>query len=156
MAEESSDPVAGTAEDAKQIGVQRIYIKDSSFEAPNTPEIYAENWNPQTNLNIKTASRNVGEDTWEVVLTLTVDAKMGETTAFLIELHQAGLFTLRGYGEDEMRALLSNYCPSLLYPYGREAVSSLVSKGGFPQLLLQPINFDALYAQAQQTESAQH
>ena len=134
----------------KQLLLQKIYIKDISFESPRAPEVFNTNAAPQTQLNIKTGAKEVATDMQEVTLTLTVEAKDGDKTLFLVELEQAGVFLMQGYTDDERRMLVGSYCPGTLYPFAREAISDVVTRGGFPQLLLQPINFDALYAQAVQ------
>ena len=134
----------------KQLLLQKIYIKDVSFECPRSPEVFSSEVSPQTRLNIKTGANQMGDDHHEVVLTLTVEAVDGDQTLFLVEIEQAGIFRLQGYSREELDMLLGSYCPGTLYPFAREAVADLVSRGGFPQLLLQPINFDALYAQAVQ------
>jgi preprotein translocase subunit SecB len=139
---------------AKQLILQKIYVKDFSFESPRSPEIFASNATAQTQLNIRTTNRDVGNDNVEVALTLTVESKDQEQTLFLIEIVQAGVFLLKGYTPEERSVLVGSFCPGTLYPYAREAVSDIACKGGFPQLLLQPINFDALYAQARQEEAA--
>lgn len=135
----------------RELFLRKIYVKDLSFEAPNAPDVFSsEQVSPQTELNLKSSNRDMGENTQEVVLTITVEAKVDDNTLFLVELQQAGLFQITGYSAEEQRALLGSFCPGTLYPYAREAISDVVAKGGFPQMLLQPINFDALYAQAQQ------
>lgn len=143
------------ASNDKQLLLQKIYIQDLSFESPKSPEIFTSNAQANTQLNISTKNRHLEEDHYEVCLTLTITSKSGEDTLFLIEIAQSGVFTIRGYNEQERQVLLGTFCPGTLYPYAREAVADLASKGGFPPLLLQPINFDAVYAQAlQQRQSA--
>ena len=132
---------------AKEFGIQKIYIKDVSFETPNSPEIFREQWQPDINLQLNNNTKSVEENIHEVILTLTVTAKIGEKTAFLIEVQQAGIFNIKGYSEQEMGAMAGAYCPNILFPYARETISDMVTRGGFPQLLLAPINFDALYQQ---------
>jgi preprotein translocase subunit SecB len=139
----------------KQLLMQKIYVKDLSFESPRTPAVFSANTTPQTQLSLKSNARPVGQNLQEVTLTITVETKDQEQTLFLVELAQAGLFQLEGYTPEETDMLLGAYCPSTLYPYAREAISDLITRGGFPQLLLQPINFDALYAQAQQQRAQQ-
>ncbi len=143
---------------SKQIAIQKIYVKDSSFESPHTPQIFSKKeWSPKTNLNLRSSHSPGGADNnYEVVLTITIEAKEGDETFFLVELQQAGLFHIVGYDEDEFKAIVGSYCPNILFPYARESVANMVSKGGFPEFLLQPINFDALYAQglAQAQEKA--
>jgi preprotein translocase subunit SecB len=135
----------------KQLVLQKVYIKDLSFESPLAPEIFrGGNVTPETQLNIKSSAKEVATDTQEITLTLTVEAKDDDKTLFLVELEQAGVFLMQGYTEDERQMLIGSYCPGTLYPFAREAISDMVTRGGFPQLLLQPINFDALYAQAVQ------
>lgn len=140
----------------KQLVLQKIYLKDLSFESPKAPAVFNTAGQPQTQLNIRSGAREIGPQTQEVTLTLTVEAKNAEQTLFLVEITQAGIFLIEGYTDQERAALVGAYCPGTLYPYVREAISDVVSKGGFPQLLLQPINFDALYMQAlQQREQGQ-
>ena len=146
MAEEQA---AATNAD-KQILIQKLYMKDASFEAPNTPAVYSKEWHPSINLNIQTRNTLVTEDLHEVVLIVTAEAKLEDETAFIVEIQQAGLFMIKGFSEEESRQIIGAYCPNLLFPFAREAVTDFVGKGGFPGLLLQPINFDALYLQQMQ------
>lgn len=141
-----TDDAAGE-EQKQEFAIQKIYIKDMSFETPNTPDIFSEKWEPEISLEINTAGKGLGPDTHEVVLTATLSAKIGEKTAYLVETQQAGIFTIRGLNEQELSHALGSYCPNILFPYVRETVSELVAKGGFPPMLLSPVNFDALYAQ---------
>lgn len=134
----------------RQFAIQRIYTKDVSFESPNAPEVFRQEWQPAHELNLNTRVNKLGDGTYEVVLTATVTTKLGDQTAFLVEVHQAGIFSVAGFSEQELGPLLSAYCPNLLFPYAREVVSDLVTKGSYPQLILQPVNFDALFAQHQQ------
>lgn len=139
------------AEAEKRISVAKLYVKDFSFESPVAPGVFqAEKWAPQTNLNLRSGHSVMDGDVYEVILTITVDAKAEDKTVFLVELQQAGLFELTGYDDSERHAILGSYCPSILFPYAREAISSTVQRGGFPEFVLQPINFDALYMQSQQ------
>src|SRR5690606_37882621 len=139
----------------KQLILQKIYLKDLSFESPKAPQVFNAQVTPQTQLNMRSNAREVGPNTQEVTLTLTVEAKEQDSTLFLVEVAQSGIFTMQGYNDQERAMLIGSYCPSTLYPYAREAISDIVVKGGFPQLLLQPINFDALYAQALQQREQQ-
>lgn len=134
----------------RQLLLQKIYVKDLSFESPNAPQVFASNpGEPRVDFNLKSSTRAVDDSHWEVLLTLTVNAKGNEDRSlFLVEVQQAGIFQLAGYTEEERRPILGSYCPGVLYPYAREAISDLVTRGGFPQLLLQPINFDAVYQQS--------
>lgn len=140
---------AQTDDQKRQFALQRLYLKDMSFETPNAPEIFkAVTGDPDVNLNLRNAHSELGDDAYEVVLHLSVHAKVEDRSLFLVELDQAGIFIIKGYTEAERKQLLGTYCPTTLFPYAREAISGTVSKGGFPPLVLQPINFDALYAQA--------
>lgn len=131
----------------KEFAIQKVFMKDISFETPNSPAIFTQKWEPNVNLELSTAGRALTDGVHEVVLSLTVTAKIGDKTAYLVEAHQAGIFTTRGFSEQELAPLLGSFCPNILFPFAREAVSDLVTKGGFPQLLLAPVNFDALFAQ---------
>lgn len=133
---------------SKQLLLQKIYIKDLSFESPKAPSVFTTNVAPQTQLNIRSSAQDIGPDVQEVTLTLTVEAKDKDATLFLVEIAQAGIFLIQGYSVEERAMLTGSFCPNTLYPFAREAIADIVGKGGFPQLLLQPINFDALYAQA--------
>lgn len=151
MAEQESKTEGKEAQGQQQLAIQNIYIKDASYESPNSPAIFSGNpGQPQIQMNISINSNSLGNDNYEVVLTATVTAKFGELTGFLVELHQAGIFTITGFEEKDLGPMLGIYCPNVLFSYAREAVSSMVTKGGFPQLLLAPINFEALYQQQQE------
>ncbi|MGL5728224.1 MAG: protein-export chaperone SecB [Plesiomonas sp.] len=140
--------------------IQRIYTKDVSFEAPNSPTIFQKEWQPDVKLDLDTASNELGDNTYEVVLRLTVTANVGEQVAFLCEIQQAGIFSVAGLDASQMAHCLGAYCPNILFPYARECVTSLVTRGTFPQLNLAPVNFDALFMnylqeQAQQAQNEQ-
>jgi len=144
-------PPAGAATDASLVlALQNVYLKDCSYESPNGPRVDG-NWNPQINLDLQTGSTALGPDVREVVLTVTVSAKQGEATIFLVEVKQAGLFVIRNVPEAELKRAISTVCPGVLFPYARCAISQLVSQGGFPQFLLPPVNFEALYAAQSQS-----
>jgi preprotein translocase subunit SecB len=138
----------------QQLMLQKIYVKDLSFESPKAPMVFTTNVEPQTQVNIRSGSVDVAPNTQEVTLTLTIEAKDKDSTLFLAEVAQAGIFFMQGYTPEERAAILGSFCPSTLYPFAREAIADLVARGGFPQLLLQPINFDALYQQAAQERAA--
>ncbi|WP_192456414.1 protein-export chaperone SecB [Musicola keenii] len=125
--------------------IQRIYTKDISFEAPNAPQVFQQEWNPEVKLDLDTASTQLADDVYEVVLRVTVTATIGEETAFLCEVQQAGIFTVGGMEGQQLAHCLGAYCPNVLFPYVRECITSLVSRGTFPQLNLAPVNFDALF-----------
>lgn len=125
--------------------IQRIYIKDISFEAPNAPQVFQKEWEPEVKLDLDTASSQLADDVYEVVLRVTVTATVGEDSAFLCEVQQAGIFSIGGIEGTQMAHCLGAYCPNILFPYARECITSLVSRGTFPQLNLAPVNFDALF-----------
>ncbi|MCP0913094.1 protein-export chaperone SecB [Legionella sp. 27cVA30] len=130
-----------------QFMIQRIYVKDLSFETTNTPAIFQQRWEPELSLDVNTQHARLEEDVYEVVLTVTATVKNQNATAFLVEVHQAGIFTIHGAPEQQLDHLLGSFCPSILFPYAREAITAEVIRGSFPQLVLAPINFDALYMQ---------
>ena len=135
----------------KHLAISKIYIKDFSFESPQAPQVFKSGeWKPQTNLNLRSGHTHVEDDIHEVVLTITVEAKDDDQTLFLVELHQAGLFELAVYDGEELAAIVGTFCPNLLFPYAREAIAATIQKGGFPEFVLQPNNFDALYMQSKQ------
>jgi preprotein translocase subunit SecB len=133
--------------DEAQFMIQRIYIKDLSYETPNTPAVFQQKWEPELNLDLNTTSTQLEEGVFEVVLTVTATVANQKTTAFLVEVKQAGIFTIQGAAVNQLEHLLNSFCPSLLFPYAREAITSQVIRGSFPQLVLAPINFDALFMQ---------
>jgi preprotein translocase subunit SecB len=139
----------------KRLSIGKIYLKDFSLESPQSPGVFRQqDWKPQTDLNLRSSHTTVGDDHHEVVLTITIEAKADEKTVFLIELQQAGLFEIAGYKDDEFGAIIGSFCPNILFPYARETIASLIQKGGFPEFILQPINFDALYLQGKQQQAA--
>jgi preprotein translocase subunit SecB len=145
MSTEPAGAMPGENPTDATISLQSVYLKDCSYESPNGPRVEG-NYTPQINLDLQTGSTQIGSDVREVVLTVTVSAKLGESTIFLVEVKQAGVFVLRNLTENDVKRAISTVCPGVLFPYARAAVSQLVSQGGFPQFLLPPVNFDALYA----------
>ena len=143
---------ANNTSNQQQFEIQKIYLKDVSLETPNSPLIFTEQWKPEINLQLNNTSTPLADNVYDVVLTLTVTAKLGEKTAYLAEIQQAGIFTLKGFADEQLGPMLGAFCPNILFPFAREAVASLVQKGGFPPLLLNPVNFDALYFQHMQTQ----
>ena len=137
------NPDAGQA----QLSLQRVYAKDVSFEAPGAPQIYQVQGQPNIELNLSQRVTTLGPDVYEVVLSVTATCKIEDKTAYLAEVHQAGIFGVAGFDAQNRDAILSTYCPNVLFPYARQIVSDLVQNGGFPPFLLQPINFEALYAE---------
>jgi len=139
----------------KQFAIQKIYTKDISFETPNAPKIFTLKWEPGLDLNLGTHVEPLENSMYEVSLTITVTVKIADSTAYLVEVNQAGIFSVAGFSDQEMGPMLGSFCPNILFPYAREVVPDLVSKGGFPQLILAPVNFDALYLQhLQQAQQA--
>ncbi len=140
----------------KGLQLQRLYLKDVSFEAPGVPQIFTEQWKPDINVQLNSSSRQLnGGNDYETELTVTVTAKNGDAVVYLVEVKQAGIFTLTGMEDAERDFLLGAYCPNLMFPYVRETLSGLAAKGTFPQMLLQPINFEALYQQKLAQQQAQ-
>jgi len=135
------------AENGPEFAIVRIYLKDVSLETPNSPGVFTQEFKPEIKLQLNTAIKRIEEDLHEVILNITVTAKQGEKTGFLVEVQQAGLFSLKGFDEAQKGTMLGAYCPNILFPYAREEISGLVTKGGFPPLLLAPINFDLMYAE---------
>jgi len=149
MADET--PAAqGNGADTTQpnLALQGVYLKDCSYESPVGPRVEG-NWQPQINLDLATTSNPIQGDLREVVLTVTVSAKQNDKTLFLVEVKQAGAFLMQNLNEEDSKRAIASVCPAVLFPYARSMVSQLVSQGGFPQLLLPPVNFDALYLNAQ-------
>lgn len=140
MAEESNQA-------ERQFALQKIYVKDISFETPHSPEVFTLQWEPKVEFNLSSNTRQLQDGLFEVSLTVTLTTKIEDKTVYLVEVCQAGIFSAIGFTNQEFGHLLGSYCPNVLFPYAREAVSDLVVKGGFPPMLLAPVNFDALYAQ---------
>jgi preprotein translocase subunit SecB len=154
--EKTPNPAEADTATQEEFGIQNIYTKDISFEAPNSPQIFMEQWKPHLELEMSTDINKLNEDIYEVVLSITATAKLGEEkTAFLVEVHQAGLFVLKGFAENKLSYMLHSYCPNILFPFVRETISNLVTRGGFQLPLLAPINFDALYTQQLQQKQQQ-
>ncbi len=143
------------AEDQVQFAIQRIYTKDVSFETPNSPAIFRKEWQPEIKLDLDTRSERLDDNMFEIVLALPVHATLGDETAFLCEVQQAGIFSVPTLPEAQMAHMLASFCPNILFPYAREAVASMVNRGTFPQLNLAPVNFDALFAQYMQQRQAE-
>lgn len=136
-------------------GIEKLYVKDLSVEVPNAPEIFLEREAPQVEIQLNTGGRTVGDSVYEVVLTVTVTAKMGDKTVFLVEVGQAGIFRIQNVPEEQIEPLIAVACPNILFPYAREAVSDSVSRAGFQPIVLQPVNFEGMYMQRlQQQEQA--
>ena len=170
MAEQDNNPEVANPEQAnpeqavgaentpkQDLAIRMVYLKDSSFESPNTPAVFQENIQPKFDINVNSNVQLVQENVHEVVLTISITAKAEEKVVFLSEVHQAGLFESIGFNQQQLHQILGTFAPTQLFPYAREAVNSLINKGGFPSVVLQPINFDALYVQhVQQLAASQN
>jgi preprotein translocase subunit SecB len=142
-------------EGERHFSIQKIYVKDISFETPHSPVIFTEAWKPDVNMQMGNTAKALGDGVHEVTLSLTVTTKLGEKTAYLAEVQQAGIFKISGFDKKALSAMMGSYCPNILFPFAREAVCDLVTRGGFPQLLLSPVNFDALYMEYLQRSAKQ-
>ena len=155
-----TDPKETTSEQSgentePQFTIEKIYLKDVSFESPAAPAIFTEDWTPEINMELNSQANPIENNFYEVELNITVTAKNNDTTGFLVEVKQCGIFSISGMDDANLSGMLGSFCPNILFPYAREAISDLVSKGGFPQLLLAPVNFDALYAQHMQNNEGE-
>lgn len=130
-----------------QFMIQRIYVKDLSYETPNTPAVFQQKWEPELTLDLNTTHKLLEPGVYEVILSVTATVSNQKATAFLVEVKQAGIFTIQGAPTNQLDHLLNSFCPNILFPYAREAITNQVIHGSFPQLVLAPINFDALYMQ---------
>ncbi len=155
MPKSSAQPVKSAQPPVQpEFAIQRLYVKDLSLETPNTPKIFLDAWEPQMHMDLATDAGLVLEEALrEVVLTVTVTVKIKEKVAFLVEVKQAGIFSLKHFTDEQMQHMLGSFCPNILYPYAREVVSDAVMRAGFPQLYLAPVNFDALYEQHKKSEA---
>jgi preprotein translocase subunit SecB len=147
MADPTANGAAAPEQNNAQLVLQKIYVKDSSFEAPSAPGIFQEEGQPQLQLNLAQKVGNIAEGVFEVTLTVTLTCSLAEKTAYLAEVQQAGIFQITGFEPRALDAILGSYCPNTLFPYARAAISEMVQNGGFPPYFLQPINFDQLYAE---------
>lgn len=154
MADETNAQAAGQQAITGQLAIQKIYVKDISFEAPNSPAVFTGELNPSADVHFANRTTALDAENHEVVLTVTVKVRQEERTVYLVEVQQAGIFTVRGFPEEHLGAILATACPNTLFPFAREAICDLVTKGGFPQLLLAPVNFEILYAQELQRRMA--
>ena len=138
----------------KQFSIQKLYVKDASFESPSSPESFVfKKWEPKIDLNITNSSKSLENGLYEAVLRVTMTATHQDATAFLVEVHQAGMFSVSGFDDGELQYLLSSQCMNILFPYAREVISDLTTRGGFPPVVLSPVNFDALYQQHLQAQA---
>lgn len=143
------------SEENQQFAIQKLYLKDVSFESPNSPQVFTSEseWQPNINVQINSTNQKLAEDTYEVSLNVTVTATQNDKTAFLCEVKQAGVFTIAGFPSENLGGMIGAYCPEILFSFVREAVSDLIVKGGFPQFLLAPVNFNSLYTQQLQQQA---
>lgn len=145
MPEADANTRSGDAQ--QQFVIQKVYLKDASLEIPNSPEIFRAEWRPQTDVKLDTEHRLLDESAYEVIITVTVTTKLDGKTAYLCEVHTAGIFTIAGFDSKTLAGLLGSYCPTILFPYAREAISDFTGRAGFPAMVLAPVNFDIVYAQ---------
>ena len=135
-------------------GIEKIYVKDLSLEIPNAPQIFLQRESPQISVDLHNSAALLSEGVYEAVVTITVTAKIEDKTAFLVEVAQAGIFQVRNMPQDSIDGIMGVTCPNILFPYAREAVSDMVIRAGFPPVLLNPVNFEALYMQQKQQQEA--
>lgn len=150
----TTEKATGSDSKQPQFAIQHVRIRDLSFEAPNPIQDFLNEWRPEVSMDLTTKTDAIGEDAHEVVLTVTVTAKVKDKVAFIVEVQQAGIFVIRNFPEDQLKPMLGSFCPNILYPYARQAITNAVMQGGFPQLYLAPVNFDALYQQHEQQEKS--
>ena len=155
MSEQDTINGNGAAPTGPSFTVEKLYIKDVSFEAPGTPQVFNESGQPQLQMNLNQSVQRLSDTAFEVVLGVTLTCTLGEKTAYLAEVQQAGVFGLAGFDDASLDAMLGTHCPNALYPYARQVVSDLIPAGGFPPFVLQPINFEALYAEGLRQRAAQ-
>ena len=140
---------------APQLSLQRVFLKDLSFESPRSPMIFQEEWPPEVGMDLNTRSRQVGESVYEVVLDITLNVKNADEPAYLVQVQQGGLFVISGLDDQQLHHALGTFCPETLFPYARENVDAIIVKGSFPAVMLAPINFDALYVESLQKQQAE-
>ncbi len=146
MTDEKTENAGRSEENQRRFDIQKIYTKDLSFETPNSPVIFTQEWKPSVNLQLNNLHTIIAENVHEVLLSMTVTAKLEDKTAYLVEVQQGGIFRIEGFEGQELEHMLAVYCPTVLFPYARETISSLVGRGGFEPINLAPINFDLIYA----------
>lgn len=156
MSEQTQDGQQQGQADGPTFVLQRIYLKDVSFESPKSPNAFLRQWKPKVNMEMNTRNAALGEDNYEVVLSLTVTVKDEEDEdVYLVEVQQAGIFTLKGLEGEALQQVVGSYCPNVLFPYARESIDGIVTKGSFPPLMLAPVNFDAIYQQVKAQAAAE-
>jgi preprotein translocase subunit SecB len=158
MAEENGnglDQAAGGEQAAPVFSIEKLYVKDMSLEIPNAPQVFMQREAPQVGIELANAASKLDEGIFQVTITVTVTSKIEDKTAFLAEVAQAGIFQIRNLPEENLEIILAVTCPNILFPYAREAISDMVTRGGFAPVLLNPINFEALYAQQKHQQAQQ-
>ena len=155
MAEENQAAQSNNEDRQPGFGIEKIYLKDLSLEIPNAPQVFTQRETPQLSVELSNATSQLDEGVFETVITVTVTSKIGDKTAFLVEVAQAGIFQIRNIPQDNIEMILGVTCPNILFPYARETVSDVVTRAGFPPVLLNPINFEALYAQQREKAEAE-
>jgi preprotein translocase subunit SecB len=146
---ENETPEAGAQEQPKvNFALQRIYVKDISFESPNSPMVFQKPWKPEVKMDLNTKNAALGDDHYEVVVSTTFTVTCEDMTAYIVEVQQAGIFKLEGLEGMQLAQALNAFCPNLLFPYLRETIDTVVVKGSFPAMMIAPVNFDAIFAQA--------
>jgi len=145
---ENETPVAGEQPAQANFGLQRIYVKDISFESPNSPAVFQKQWKPEVNMDLNTKNTKLGENHYEVVVSVTLTVTVEGMAAYIVEVQQAGIFVVQGLESGHLAQALNAFCPNLLFPYLRETIDTVVIKGSFPAMMLAPVNFDAIFAQA--------
>ena len=161
MSDQMRDPTQPAAGDPSQapqqasFQIEKLYVKDLSLEVPNAPQVFMQAENPQLEIQVRNEGMQFAEGMFEVTVTVTVTARAGEKTVFLAEVAQAGIFSMRGIAAEDLDPLLGIGCPTILYPYAREAISDLVTRAGFPAVLLAPISFDQIYMERRQQAAAE-
>ena len=157
MAEEQANQQAADGETGPrgQFEMRKIYVKNVSLETPNSPQIFREQWKPSVHLDVANSADNLGDNLFEVTLSVTATVSHGDKTLYLAEVQQAGIFFMADFPKEVIGRMLATLCPNVLFPFVREMISDLVTRAGFPQLLLAPVNFDALYQQYLQKRAAE-
>lgn len=145
--EDTEQAVKNPQEEQGEFGIQKIYVKDISFETPHSPQIFQEQWQPSVNMDVSNSATALSNQLFEVSLAVTITVSFEEKTVYLAEVHQAGVFHIDGFSPELLNRMLATVCPNILFPFARELIADLATRGGFPQLLLAPMNFDALYEQ---------
>ena len=153
--QENQQPAATGSNQRGQFEIQKVYVKNISLETPNSPQVFREQWRPSVHMDIANSADDLGENLYEVTLSVTATVSHEDKTIYLAEVQQAGIFLMADFPRELIGRMVATVCPNILFPVAREMVSDLVVRAGFPQLLLAPVNFDALYLQHQQKQAAE-